>query len=92
LILKALANGTVPLTSHDLGCADLLAPFNGDNISDANAILVQDPWPDQMLRSLRMGLDLYSNERSQWDHLASNAAAFEFSWEHSASTYLQWIS
>jgi len=91
LILKALANGVIPLTCHNLGCADLLISFEGENLDKADAILVQDPWPDQMLRSLRMALDLYSSDRQDWNRLVQNALTFKYSWEKSASTYLQWI-
>jgi glycogen synthase len=67
---------------------DLLTPFDGENLTTANAFLVPDPWPDQMLRSLRAGLDLYEAERSNWDKLVRNAIAFQHPWKKTASSYL----
>lgn len=88
LILKALANGVLPVAGEDVGCSDLLTPFDGENFATANAFLVPDPWPDQMLRSLRAGLDLYEAERSNWDKLVRNAIAFQHPWKKTASSYL----
>jgi len=88
LVFKAMANGTLMVAGEDIGCAELLCSFVGDNLECANAFLVQDPWPDQMLRSLRLGLDFYTNERKNWDRLVTNAYAFRYPWENSVSSYL----
>lgn len=88
LVLKALANGVIPVAGEDVGCVDLLTCFDGANLKEANAFLVPDPWPDQMLRSLRLGLDLFEGEPSSWNKLVSNAIAFQHPWKNTASTYL----
>jgi len=89
LILKALANGAIPLCGKDIGCADLLTSYEESNIKTANALLVDDPWPDQMLRYLRLGIDLYTNDRAQWRQLVTNAFAFRYTWSQTASSYLK---
>ena len=88
LVIKALCNGVIPLAGRDIGCADLLTPLLSEDASSANALLVEDPWPDQMLRSVRHGLDLYTNERPKWELLVSNALAFRYPWEKTASAFL----
>lgn len=89
LILKALACGAIPLAGEDIGCIDLLTAFDGQNLQTANAFLVPDPWPDQMLRSLRLGLDFYQEERKYWDQLVLNALKFRYPWEKTANAYLE---
>lgn len=88
LILKALANGVIPVAGEDVGCGELLTSFDGQNLNTANAFLVPDPWPDQMLRSLRLGLDLYEGEPANWKKLVRNAISFQHSWKKTASAYL----
>ncbi|HSQ43017.1 MAG TPA: glycogen/starch synthase [Fibrobacteraceae bacterium] len=89
LVLKALACGAIPLTGQDVGCAGLLTRFNGENFQQANALLMSDPWPDQMLRHLRTGLDLFASDREKWNQLVTNALAFRYSWETTISEYLR---
>jgi starch synthase len=88
LILRAMACGAIPVTGKDTGCASLLSPFNGENAQDANAVLVEEPWPDQMLRSLRTALDLYTSGREDWNLMTANAMKFRYTWKKTAMAYL----
>ncbi len=88
LILKALACGCIPLTSHETGCASLLVNYSGHNADDANAMVAREPSPDHMLRLLRFAVDTYANNRADWDLLMRNASEFRYPWDTTVSEYL----
>lgn len=87
MILKSLANGTIPLTGHDVGCANLLSNYTG-KFSTANAMLVEDSSaPDQMIRKLKTAAQLYSSNQESWNYLVRNAYNFRYEWDRTISQY-----
>lgn len=88
LILKSLACGTLPLTSRDTGCASLLVSYTGENADTANALVANEPSPDQMVRLLRFAVDIYSQNNNDWSQLAGNARNFRYPWDTTVSEYL----
>ncbi len=88
MILKSLANGTIPLTGRDVGCANLLVNYEGD-FEKANAMLVEDSAaPDQMIRKLKTAVQLYSSNPESWDYLVRNAYRFRYEWDRTISQYI----
>lgn len=88
LVLKALAAGTVPLTGKEVGCANLLANYDGD-FKNANAMLVDDAAaPDQMLRKLKEVADLFAAAPENWENIVRNAYRFRYEWDRTISQYL----
>ena len=88
MILKSLACGTIPLTGHDVGCANLLSNYVGD-FATANAMLVDDSAaPDQMIRKLKNAVQLYSTNMESWNYLVRNAYQFRYEWDRTISQYI----
>ncbi|MBP5248156.1 MAG: glycogen/starch synthase [Fibrobacter sp.] len=88
MILKSLACGTIPLTGHDVGCANLLTNYVGD-FARANAMLVDDSAaPDQMIRKLKNAVQLYSTNQESWNYLVRNAYQFRYEWDRTISQYI----
>lgn len=88
MVLKSLACGTIPLTGHDVGCANLLSNYVGD-FATANAMLVDDSAaPDQMIRKLKNAVQLYSSNQDNWNYLVRNAYQFRYEWDRTISQYL----
>lgn len=92
LVLNAMACGTIALAGIDIGCASLLSSVEVHGPQNGNTVLVENPWPDQMLRTLRNTIELYSQSPSEWTQFVKNAQSVRVPWSLTAQKYLELFS
>jgi starch synthase len=90
ILLHALSMGCVPFTVAGTGCAGQLADFTGENMGEANALLIEELEPDRFIRKFRFVQDNYPyGEHSELQAaFQANARAFRCSWDDTARGYL----
>jgi starch synthase len=85
--LYSLRYGTLPLVTRVGGLVDTVTDYQ-DNPHEANGFLIEDANPDALMHGLNRALELYGNKKV-WRQLQHNGMESQFSWDISASLYLQ---
>jgi len=85
--LIAMRYGTLPIVRETGGLFDTVVPYNhitgaGTGFSFANYN------GDELFKTVKLALDVYTNNKSHFNEMASRGMAQEFSWTASANAYL----
>ncbi len=88
LVLNAMACGTLTLAGFDIGCASILSSVEDAVPQSGNVLLVENAWPDQMLRTLRNTIELYEQNPTEWKQLVNNAQLLRIPWSFTAQQYI----
>lgn len=89
LLLKAMARGVLPVSDPIGGSFGLLRGYDGFNAGAANSFLSAEPWPDQILRTLRLALEVRTEVPSVWDKMRQNASTLRMEWPNTAQHYVR---
>jgi starch synthase len=87
--LYSLCYGTVPIVNKTGGLADTVVDTNDESLKNqtATGFVMQAATHGELLRCVYRALDCFSQAR-QWQQLQRTGMAQDFSWEHSAKTYI----
>ena len=88
--LYSLRYGTLPLVTRVGGLVDTVIDYQ-NNPHEANGFLIEEANPDALVHGLHRALALYGNNQV-WQQLQHNGMEAQFSWDISASLYLQLYS
>jgi starch synthase len=91
--LYSLRYGTLPVVREVGGLADTVVDTNGETLEagTATGFVFQLPEASELLGALRRATDLWS-DRTNWQRLQQTAMKQDFSWQQSASRYLELYS
>lgn len=92
IVLKAMANGTIPITTHDCGCLDLLIGYQEASSEQSNSFLVEELRPDRMLRMVRKAQKLFAEKEEEWDSMVQRAYQLRVPWKTTAQSYLDLVT
>lgn len=88
--LYSLRYGTPPLVHHSGGLADSIVDTHEASLADGTAtgFVFSPPTPWALLDAVRRALHCY-RQPEQWTKVVRTAMAQDFSWNHSARSYLR---
>ncbi|HFD81566.1 MAG TPA: glycogen synthase, partial [Gammaproteobacteria bacterium] len=88
--LYSLRYGTPPVVRRTGGLADSVVDANGPNLYDhsATGFVFEQALPEQLLTAIDRALNLYAHPRI-WRDIVRTGMQQDFSWERSASRYLE---
>lgn len=89
--LIALRYGTVPIVRETGGLRDTVLSYNEYN-GDGNGFSFFNYNAHDMLYTLRRAIGYYRNDRAVWEKLQRRGMTGDYSWAHSAETYVQLYS
>jgi starch synthase len=84
--MYSLKYGTIPVVRATGGLADTVEPADPAT-GEGTGFLFSDYTPEAFAKALNAALKAFKNQK-QWRRLVQNAMAQDFSWERSASAYL----
>lgn len=84
----SLRYGTIPVVRSTGGLADTIYDYDPATGS-GNGFSFQEYSGEDLLKTIRRALRLYSEHPEQWDVLVRNAMEQDFSWARSGAEYLQ---
>ena len=79
--------GAVPVVREVGGLCDTIKPYNPET-GEGNGFTFVTYNAHDMLDAIRRSVKLYNN-KTQWEHLVSNAMNMDFSWNASAKKYIE---
>ena len=79
--------GAVPVVREVGGLCDTIKPYNPET-GEGNGFTFVTYNAHDMLDAIRRSVKLYGN-KTQWEHLVSNAMNMDFSWNASAKKYIE---
>ncbi len=82
----ACSYGTIPVVRAVGGLYDSIIPYGADN---SNGFLFNNFNAHEMLFKIKDALNLYRNNRVEWDQLVARAMHTDFTWKKSAEKYLE---
>jgi starch synthase len=85
--LYSLRYGTIPIVHATGGLRDSVEPFNATT-GQGTGFVFQGASGDALLAAVNDALGVFAN-RTAWQQLIQNAMAQDFSWERSASRYVE---
>ncbi len=80
--LISMKYGTIPIAHRVGGLCDTI-------INEKNGFLFNKPTKEVFLKTLQKAVNCFENEKSSWKQLQLNGIKSDFSWNKSASKYLQ---
>jgi len=88
--LYSLAYGTPPIVNHTGGLADTVIDANAKTLSNNNAtgFVFHNANVNEFIARIKDALALYAKPKP-WQQLVKNCMSQDFSWEHSAESYLK---
>ncbi len=86
--LYSLRYGTLPLVTRVGGLVDTVTDYNNNNQDEANGFMIDETSPEALTDGINRALALYADKKT-WKKLQQNGMASQFSWDISASLYLQ---
>lgn len=86
--LIAMRYGTVPVVASTGGLKDTVPPYNGET-GEGRGFTFQSYNADDFLGAIDRAVNLYYNDRAQWNALAKKDMECDFSWKLPAEEYMQ---
>lgn len=86
--LLALRYGTIPIVRETGGLRDTVLSYN-EITGEGNGFSFFNYNAHDMLYTVRRALDYYKNDRAVWEKLQLRGMTGDYSWAHSAGTYLK---
>lgn len=86
--LISLRYGTLPIVRETGGLRDTVNPYNKFT-GDGNGFSFANYNADEMMNTIWFAMDVYYNNREQWNHVVYNAMNSDFSWNVSADKYIR---
>ncbi len=88
--LFSLRYGTVPIVNHTGGLADTVTDLNPASMLDESAtgFVFSDPDAASLLEAVYRAIEFYHRPGMWWEKLATRGMKQDFSWDSSASHYL----
>lgn len=89
--LFSLRYGTVPIVNRTGGLADTVVDLNPASLlsKTATGFVSEQPEADSLLDSVQRAIEYYNRSGQWWDKLAINGMKQNFSWDSSATHYLE---
>ncbi|NEV61923.1 glycogen synthase GlgA [Thiorhodococcus minor] len=89
--IYSLRYGTPPIVHRTGGLADTVTHATPERLANGTAtgFLFDEPRPESLLQAARQAMGLYRDHPDAWRRLATTGMSLDFSWEASASQYLQ---
>jgi len=89
--LYSLRYGTVPIAHRTGGLADTVIQVTPETLAEGTAtgFLFDEPTSESLWYAVQQALALYRGNSGVWRRLATTGMARDFSWEASASSYVQ---
>jgi starch synthase len=84
----AMRYGTIPIVRETGGLKDTVRRFSKED-GEGNGFTFSNVDANDMVAKIQEAVELYQNEPDTWTVLRSNAMTSDFSWEHSAQSYLE---
>ena len=86
--LIAMHYGTIPVVASTGGLKDTVPPYNCET-GEGRGFTFQSYNADDFLGAIDRAVNLYYNDRDQWNALAKRDMEIDFSWRVPAKEYMQ---
>jgi len=88
--MKCTRYGCVPIVRATGGLADQVTEYDPAHNTEGNGFVFHNFESSDLADAIRRAVQLYANNRPEWNRLLRRGMRCDFSWEESAREYLNW--